>query len=476
MKTTALILFLFLFSQAANADFSSALEAYQRGDLPRAASQFRTLANHNDADAQYMLGYMYALGEGVVQDYVEAHKWLNIAAAQGKDGARATRNKVARRMSREQVNRAQQLARNWKPVPIRVQPGFSVVPARSGASPYTISRETIREIQQRLTELGYSPGPADGAPGRLTRNAIRQYQIDNHLVVTGQVNRELVRHLLPGYIASAPQWVYPRVWSGPATRPSSETTALVSELQDLIAKIKTNRGADRWVVRELRQLVKKNQHSWTRMLMHERFSRRLYRLNRNWEITSGRFHINSGRGLQSDTKASRSSRRDKRKELAAALLNSILGGDNRQPRQRRVAQLVTHRKITNAFALRARFGSIDRDSHISLMLSQDANREVGYRLVLNTEGKRDEVNLVRVGRHGKSVINGYTGRLGLADGNSHNLEWTRDRHGSMAVAMDGREPFRVANADIRQGFDQFSITNIGGNYLLRELMLLDAGQ
>jgi peptidoglycan hydrolase-like protein with peptidoglycan-binding domain len=475
MKKAVLILFLFLFSQVSAADFSSALEAYQQGDLPRAANQFKSLADRNDADAQYMLGYMYALGEGVVQDYIEAHKWLNIAASQGKDGARAARNKVARRMSRDQVNRAQQLARNWKPLPNRIPPGFSVVPARSGLNPYAASRETIQEIQQRLTKLGYSPGPADGSPGRLTRNAIRQYQIDNHLVVSGQITRGLVKHLLPGYIASTPEWVYPRVWREPAAKPNNETSALVGELQDLIAKIKSNRAADRWVVRELRQLVKKNQRSWGRMLMHERFSRRLYRLNRNWEITSGRFHINSGRGLQSDTEASYSSRRDQRKELAAALLNSILGGDRKKLRKRRVAQLVTHRKITNAFALRARFGSIDRDSHISLMLGQDAKRDVGYRLVLDTQGKRDEVNLVRVSRNGKTVINGYTGRLGLADGGSHNLEWTRDRHGSMAVAIDGRELFRISNSDIRKGFDRFSITNIGGNYLLRELMLLDAG-
>ncbi len=475
MKKTLLTLLLLLFSQISVADFSSALDAYQRGELRNAANQFKTLAKRNDADAQYMLGYMYALGEGVTQDYVQSHKWLNLAASQGKDGARSARDKVARRMSRSQINRAQQLARNWKPIPTRIPPGFAADTAGLKDNPYASSRDTVRNVQRRLRELGYSPGPADGAAGRLTRNAIRQYQIDNHLTVNGQVTRELVKHLLPNYIAPAPAWMYPRVWKVPATKQSSETKALISELQDLIKRIKSNRAADRWVLRELRQLVKKNQRNWSRLLMHERFTRRLYRLNRNWEITSGRFHVQSGRGLQSNAMVTYSSRDDQGKEIAAILLNSLLGGDNRHTRKRRIAQIITHKKITNAFAVRARFGSIDDDSRISLMLSRGRDKDTGYRLVLNTEGKRDDVNLVRVTRHGRTVINSYTGRLRLDDGADHNLEWTRDRYGRMVVAIDGRELFHVSNSDIRKGFSQFSITNIGGNYLLRELMLLDAG-
>ncbi|MFN2150265.1 MAG: SEL1-like repeat protein, partial [Anaerolineales bacterium] len=33
--------------------------------------------------AQYNLGLMYSKGRGVPQDYVKAHMWLNLAAAQG---------------------------------------------------------------------------------------------------------------------------------------------------------------------------------------------------------------------------------------------------------------------------------------------------------------------------------------------------------------------------------------------------------
>ena len=41
----------------------------------------RQRAEQGDALAQASLGLMYFLGEGVPQDYVEAHKWVNLSAA-----------------------------------------------------------------------------------------------------------------------------------------------------------------------------------------------------------------------------------------------------------------------------------------------------------------------------------------------------------------------------------------------------------
>ena len=43
----------------------------------------REAAERGDADAQYMLGYMYAHGDGVPEDDAEAVRWLRLAAEQG---------------------------------------------------------------------------------------------------------------------------------------------------------------------------------------------------------------------------------------------------------------------------------------------------------------------------------------------------------------------------------------------------------
>ena len=43
---------------------------------------FADLQNPGDTGAQYDLGLMYAEGQGVSQDYVQAHKWINLAVDQ----------------------------------------------------------------------------------------------------------------------------------------------------------------------------------------------------------------------------------------------------------------------------------------------------------------------------------------------------------------------------------------------------------
>ena len=56
-------------------------------DYVEAAKWYRRAAEQGDDSAQFNLGRMYADGEGVAQDYVEAAKWYRRAAEQGDDSA-----------------------------------------------------------------------------------------------------------------------------------------------------------------------------------------------------------------------------------------------------------------------------------------------------------------------------------------------------------------------------------------------------
>ena len=53
----------------------------------------------------------------------------------------------------------------------------------------------IRLVQTGLSELGYTPGPVDGVLGEQTKQAIRTFEQDRRLKVTGQVSDVLVREL-----------------------------------------------------------------------------------------------------------------------------------------------------------------------------------------------------------------------------------------------------------------------------------------
>jgi TPR repeat protein len=74
----------------------------------------RLAADQGDANGQAKLGFLYGNGLGVPQDYILAHKWFNLSAAQGDQSAARNRDIVAQQMTPAQIAEAQKLAREWK--------------------------------------------------------------------------------------------------------------------------------------------------------------------------------------------------------------------------------------------------------------------------------------------------------------------------------------------------------------------------
>ncbi len=67
------------------------------------------------------------------------------------------------------------------------------VPApQSRAAPTAAEQQaTVAAVQQALTSLGYEPGPNDGMADPKTRAAIRAFQADHDLAVTGEASLSL---------------------------------------------------------------------------------------------------------------------------------------------------------------------------------------------------------------------------------------------------------------------------------------------
>jgi uncharacterized protein len=70
-------------------------------------------ASQGAPDALYELGLIYSLGKGVDIDYIEAHKWFNLAAMRGVEQAQTDRAELAEMMSPSEVAAAQRMARAW---------------------------------------------------------------------------------------------------------------------------------------------------------------------------------------------------------------------------------------------------------------------------------------------------------------------------------------------------------------------------
>jgi peptidoglycan hydrolase-like protein with peptidoglycan-binding domain len=78
------------------------------------------------------------------------------------------------------------------------------LPQTIGAAPSLLAVYTMT-IQQELGRRGYDPGPPDGTLDGQTRAAIRDYQDEYGLPVTGEVSLELVNHLRLVTAAGMPQ-------------------------------------------------------------------------------------------------------------------------------------------------------------------------------------------------------------------------------------------------------------------------------
>ena len=93
--------------------FEDGVAATNRGDYATALLLLRPLAEQGNIWAQSNLGVMYAVGEGVPQDFVSAHMWFSLAATRGAKKAQENRDIAASKMTPAQITKAQRMAREW---------------------------------------------------------------------------------------------------------------------------------------------------------------------------------------------------------------------------------------------------------------------------------------------------------------------------------------------------------------------------
>ncbi len=88
-------------------------------DLAEAVRWFRKAAEQGLVAAQINLGVLYFTGEGIAQDSVQAYMWFDLAVSRAtaddqkkfySDG----RNRIAAKMTTQQIASAQRLAREWR--------------------------------------------------------------------------------------------------------------------------------------------------------------------------------------------------------------------------------------------------------------------------------------------------------------------------------------------------------------------------
>ncbi len=103
-----------LWAGAVQADYKAGQRAWEDGRHAEAVAQWRVAARANDSRAMLALGRARIWGLGVPQDYIEAHKWLDLAAGRGNATAAARRDALAMEMTARDRAEARKLARAWR--------------------------------------------------------------------------------------------------------------------------------------------------------------------------------------------------------------------------------------------------------------------------------------------------------------------------------------------------------------------------
>ncbi len=162
------------------ADYEAGQRAWDAGRHSEALAEWQTAADSGDRRAMMALGQLFSEGLGAPQDYVEAHKWLNLAASRGEAAAVGARDALTVKMTPEQVAEAQTRARTWRAGGDRT----------ASESP---PQRAIREAQGLLTGLGYKPGPADGLWNDRTVEAYRAFLRDAGLPAVKTLTPDVLR-------------------------------------------------------------------------------------------------------------------------------------------------------------------------------------------------------------------------------------------------------------------------------------------
>lgn len=280
-------------------------------------------------------------------------------------------------------------------------------------------RELVQATQSALNALGYDAGATDGVMGSKTRTAIRTYQADAGLVVTGDASTDLLAHL--GAAGGA---------SGSAT------------------------GAPERQVARLR----------------DSFSDGQFTSDPRWQVLAGRFQVTDG-ALRSTIERPKPSETDDVQAVAREALEGVVSralgvsigeGDD-------VAAIATPVSMSNAFRIQARLGSSAGGGRFSIGPYQGGDARTGYRVQIAPE-QEPAARILALGPDGAiRVVATSADRISIPGGATHAIDWRRERDGTMRLMIDGQTVITTSDRGFSKPFSGVVLVNGGGTWTVDDL-------
>ena len=132
---------------SAHADNDWGLQAWESGNIGETISEWIKTADTKEGRAILALGRAHRQELGVSHNYVQAHKWFNLAASRGDSEAIKERGAMDVMMAESERAEARALALQWRPG------GSETVPAAPIADEEPVAQGIRNRHQKRYANL-----------------------------------------------------------------------------------------------------------------------------------------------------------------------------------------------------------------------------------------------------------------------------------------------------------------------------------
>lgn len=275
-----------------------------------------------------------------------------------------------------------------------------------------------------------------------------------------------------------------------------ELQGLVDELRTLAERSRNEKAADRWLQQALEDLVSKYDRPWRKELLFDDFSDGNFTSDPQWSVASGRFWIDASLGLRSSVQPKRETRpsgstaegsSDSKKDLGRVLFEGLLDqafkrdepgrdGDEAEKDVAREgpARIRLGTRITNAFSLELAFSFHNEpgvEGHFEFAILQEPRGEYGYLLAIHT-GKRGIMDLYRLRRGQRELVNSSRLAADLGIGERYELLWRQSDNGQVEVFVNGEEAMNLRDKAFRDDYALLELTNLSGDLAVRRVRIL----
>ena len=280
-------------------------------------------------------------------------------------------------------------------------------------------------------------------------------------------------------LASAPagQAADYQPWQGPYGTGNSgqpgDTSQLIHQLRQLIAKAEKAKAADPNFLRDLKNLADSYDSQAVSQILSDNFNSGQYPDNSRWKVLAGDWRIITQPAAGLATKVYTQQAGNSSQNLVNGLLGALIspqGSNQSQNQQNNYAGLSAPVAIPNAFNLHFEFSPSQDATRFDLGMYRD-NDDGAYFLSYMPTAPRGYMLSVSVPGQGTRQIAYSPGIMNFNGRGFHAVDWKRERDGRMTVAVDGQPLIDVTDTSVRKPFDGFVMGNSGGFYIIRSVVI-----